>query len=413
MTAFCFTASPIFAQPVVSNTPPVTTAVEEVYNLSLVVQKVNADVAAGRLAPVLDYYYVYMKALQFLLARTNLTGAGKEAELKQALMSFSGKLNGVRIAAMNRRQPAASASLKELNDSWARLKEFYPPEFMAAVSDLSSRFICPAHADVVGREGERCSKCGRSLQRMDDFCGLPSGEPVITASARMTGPLTPGQKAEAILHLTRKDGAPVRESDLLPTHLQRIHLFAIDSTLSDYHHEHPTSAGNAGEYAFSFIPTNVGGYRVWLDLLPAATRREEMPSVDLGRFRAMPFDRSVSDTFTNASWQLKLKIDAAPLRAGFPAWGRLIVTDLAGKPCTQLEPIMANFAHFAGFHEDGQTVYHLHAAGLKDIVDSTLRSGPEVELYLPGLKAGFVRLFAQVQIDGQVVTAPFGILVQP
>jgi len=413
MAAFCFAAWPVPAQPVVSNAPPVETAVEEVFNLSLVVQKVNADVAAGRLAPVLDYYYVYMKALQFLLSRTNLARAGKEAELKQALMAFSGKLNGVRIAAMNRRQPEASASVKQLNDAWARLKELYPPELMAAVSDLSSRFVCPAHADVVGREGERCSKCGRSLQRMDEFCGLPSGDPVIKASARLSGALTPGQKAEVILQLTRKDGAPVRETDLLPTHLQRIHLFAIDSTLSDYHHEHPTPAGNAGEYTFSFAPKNAGGYRVWLDLLPAATRREEMPSVDLGRFRAMPFERNTSDAFTNASWQLKLSIDQAPLRAGFPAWARLIVTDPAGRPCTQLEPIMANFAHFAGFHQDGQTVYHLHAAGLKDVVDPTLRGGPEVELYLPGLKAGFVRLFAQVQIGGHVITAPFGISIQP
>ena len=414
MAAFCLAAWTTPAQPITaSNAPPVATAVEEVYNLSLVVQKVNAHVEAGQLAAVLDYYYVYMKAVQFLLARTNLARPGKEVELKQALMDISGKLNAVRNAAMNRGQPEASAAVKELNEARKRVKDLYPLEFLAAVSDLSSRFICPAHTDVIGRQRERCSRCGRSLQKMDQFCGLPSSDPVVKASARPPGPLMPGQKAEVVLQLTRKDGAPVRENDLLPTHLQRMHFFAIDSTLLDYHHEHPAATANAGEYALSFTPRNAGGYRVWLDLLPAATRREEMPSLDLGHFRALPFDRNVSDTFTNASWQFKLKIDQAPLRAGFPGWARLTVTDLAGSPCTRLEPIMANFAHFAGFHEDGKTMYHLHAAGLKDIVDPTLRSGPEVELYLPGLKAGFVRLFAQVQIDGQVITAPFGISVEP
>jgi len=74
---------------------------------------------------------------------------------------------------------------------------------------------------------------------------------------------------------------------------------------------------------------------------------------------------------------------------------------------------MASFAHFVAFHEDRQTVYHLHAAGVKDILDPTLRSGPEVQVYLPVLKAGFIRLFAQVQIDGKVIAAPFGIAVQP
>ena len=55
----------------------------------------------------------------------------------------------------------------------------------------------------------------------------------------------------------------------------------------------------------------------------------------------------------------------------------------------------------------------VHAAGLAEIVDPTLRGGPEVRIYLPGLRQGFVRLFAQVQIDGRVITAPFGIQVEP
>ena len=388
------------------------TAAEEAYNLSLVVKKMETHVAAGDLAPVLDYDYISMKAFQFLLCRPALALPGKEADIKTALVKFSTKLNAVRSAAMNRRQSEADAAVKDLNEAWAQVKALYPPEFLNAMSELSDRFFCPAHADVAGRPGERCSKCGRSLQKMDEFCGLPSSNPIIKASARQAGPPALGQKAEVTLVLSRKDGAPIRETDLLPTHTERIHLFAIDSTLSDYHHEHPRPGANPGEYTFGFTP-NVSGYRVWLDLLPMATRREEMPSLDLGSFKAAPLNRTLTDTFTNSAWRLKLTVDQAPLRAGFPGWARLVVSDLAGTPCTRLEPIMANFAHFAAFHEDGQTVYHLHAAGLKDVIDPTLRSGPEVQLYLPSLKAGFIRLFAQVQIDGKVITAPFGISVQP
>jgi hypothetical protein len=246
---------------------------------------------------------------------------------------------------------------------------------------------------------------------VDEFCGLPSSDPIIRATPLLDEPLKSGQKADVTLKLTRKDGAPIRETDLLATHTQRIHLFAIDPTLTDYHHAHPAPGTNAGEYRFSFTPQNAGGYRVWLDVLPLATRREEMPSLDLGEFVPGPLGRDLTDFVTNGSWRLKFSVDNAPLHAGFPGWARLTVTDLAGKPCTRLEPIMANFAHFVGFHEDRQTVYHLHAAGLQDIVDPTARGGPEVNVYLPALKAGFARIFVQVQIDGQVITTPFGITV--
>jgi hypothetical protein len=397
LAALCFAVGSVAGQPPVgSNAPPAATAAEEAYNLSLVVQKIGAHVAAGDLTAVLGYDYVSMKAFQFLLYRPALARPGEQAEIKTALTEFSTKLNAVRSAARNGRQRDAIAALKELNEAWARVKELYPPEFIAATSELSTRFFCPAHADVSGRQGERCSKCGRTLQRMDEFCGLPSSDPILRASARTSEPLTAGQKLEVTLQLTRKDGAAVRETDLLPTHTERLHLFAIDSTLSDYHHEHPRPSSNPGEYIFGFTPKNAGAYRIWLDLLPLATRREEMPSLDLGRFHAALLDRTLTDVFSNASWRLKLAVQQPSLRAGFPGWATLVVTDLADAPCTRLEPIMANFAHFVGFHEDGQTVYHLHAAGLKDVIDPTLRSGPEVQVYLPGLKRGFIRLFAQI-----------------
>ncbi len=398
-----------------TNTLPaanVAAAAEEAYNLSLVVQKMEAHVAAKDLAALLKYNYVSMKAFQFLLSRPVLALPDKQAEIRPALLEFSRKLTAVQNAAVNHNQPRAEVAVKELREAWARVKAMYPPDLLEAMSTLSRRFFCPKHGEVIAAaDGDRCAKCGRSLQRVDEFCGLPSSDPIIRAAALPTEPLRAGQKADVTLKLSRKDGAPIRETDLLATHTQRIHLFAIDPSLTDYQHAHPAPGTNAGEYTFSFTPKNGGAYRVWLDVLPFATRREEMPSLDLGEFVPAALGRDLTDVATNGAWRLKFSIDDPPLRAGFPGWARLTVTDLAGKPCTRLEPIMANFAHFVGFHEDEKTVYHLHAAGLQDILDPTARSGPEVNVYLPALKGGFTRIFVQVQIGGQVITAPFGINV--
>lgn len=395
--------------------PPAATLtpVEAIHNLSLVVRKIAGHAQARDLGPILNYDFISMKSFQFLLYRPALARPGKQAEVKTMLLQFSTKLNAVRNAARDRDPALALARSGELSKAWSQVTELYPPDLSRALSELSNRYTCPTHPDVIGQKGETCPRCFRSLQMLDQFCGLLSADPVIKPAATITNPLMPGQESRVVLHLARKDGAPVREADLFPTHTQRIHLFAIDATLSDFHHKHPRPTGTPGEYEFSFTPRFRGGYRMWVDLLPAVTLREELPSLDLGAVPVPSLDRTLSDRFTNSGWQLQFAITHAPLKAGFPDWAKLTVTDAAGRPCAKLEPIMGNFAHFIAFHEDLQTVFHLHAAGLKDIVDPALRGGPEVQLYLPGFKAGYVRLFAQVQIDGQIITAPFGFQVQP
>lgn len=411
--------------PAVSNTSPNTlttpagtpaqtlSPVEAIHNLSLVVQKITAHANTRDLAPILSYDFISMKSFQFLLYRPALALPGKQAELKSALTQFSTRLNDVRDAARDRNHALALTRSDALAQAWTHVKELYPPDLLRALSDLSSRYTCPAHSEVIGQKGETCPRCFRSLQMIDQFCGLPSADPVIKPTVKIESPLIPGKESQVTLRLARKDGAPVREIDLLPTHTQRIHLFAIDSTLTDYHHEHPRPTGAPGDYEFAFTPRFRGGYRLWVDLLPAVTLREELPSLDLGAVPPPSITRTISDRFTNSAWHLQLVITRSPLKADFPDWAKLIVTDSAGRPCAKLEPIMGNFAHFVAFHEDLQTVFHLHAAGIKDVVDPSLRSGPEVQLYIPGFKPGYVRLFAQVQIDGQVITAPFGFQVQP
>lgn len=396
MSALLFASlSALFGQP----------AVEELHNLSLVVQKIGTHVAARDLAPVLSYDYVSFKAFQFLLQQPALAIPEKQTEVKAALSGLMTKLNAVRNAARDQNQALALARYQELPEALAKLKALYPADMLRALTELSDRYFCPTHPGITGQKGHTCSTCGRSLQPMDEFCGLPSTDPIIKVSMR--------GETNLLFRLTRKDGAPVTENDLLPTHTERIHLFAIDPTLTDYHHEHPRPTKTPGEYTATINPKFPGGYRVWLELMPAASRREELPSVDIGRLQPAPIKRKPSDEFIHRAYRLKFKVSQPPLKAGFPAWATLTVTDSAGTPCTQLEPLMGNFAHFVAFHEDLQTLFHLHAAGLKDITDPALRGGPDVQLYLPGLKAGFVRLVAQVQINGEKITAPFGLQVQP
>ena len=72
---------------------------------------------------------------------------------------------------------------------------------------------------------------------------------------------------------------------------------------------------------------------------------------------------------------------------------------------------MAAFAHFAGFHEDRRSVLHFHPKG-PPVRNEKARGGPDLEFIFFAPQPGFVRLFAQVRIDGVPKFAPFTVSVK-
>jgi hypothetical protein len=71
---------------------------------------------------------------------------------------------------------------------------------------------------------------------------------------------------------------------------------------------------------------------------------------------------------------------------------------------------MNAFAHLVGFNEDGEAVMHVHPSG-PPVLDQNARGGPVLEFKIFATTPGFTRLFAQVQIDGRQVFAPFGVQI--
>ena len=114
-------------------------------------------------------------------------------------------------------------------------------------------------------------------------------------------------------------------------------------------------------------------------------------------------------TSTVDGYTFTLALDGEP-KAGAAVMGNITVTK-DGKPFTQLEPVMGAFAHVVGFGEDYSSVLHIHPMG-KEPTSDTERGGPKLEFHIEPKTAGFVKLFAQVRIDGKDLFAPFGVAVK-
>ncbi|KTD64476.1 hypothetical protein Lspi_1283 [Legionella spiritensis] len=185
----------------------------------------------------------------------------------------------------------------------------------------------------------------------------------------------------------------------------------------DYSHVHPVETTTPGVYQFEWQPNLKNAtYRTWADLLPANTKIQEYIIADFpspknikglgGHIDRQPLFESTVD-----GYQFKLSFDKTPLQVGQPAMGKIDIVDAKGNPVHTLEPIMGAYAHIVGFNEDFKTVTHVHPMG-KEPTNGFERGGPELQFHIEPNKAGFIKLFTQVQIDGKTLFAPFGIPVK-
>jgi hypothetical protein len=227
-----------------------------------------------------------------------------------------------------------------------------------------------------------------------------------------SSPLVAGKTTQVTAKLLSvADNKLLTLADLKEAHTKKLHLLIVEPSLTDYHHIHPTAGKDAGEYVFNFTPKKKDSYRVWADVIPVATGKQEYVVADMGTAakEKAAISKTTVMTSTAEGYTFTLALDSEP-KAGAAVMGNITVTK-DGKPFTQLEPVMGAFAHVVGFTEDYNSVLHIHPMG-KEPTNESERGGPKLEFHIEPEKAGFVKLFAQVRIGGKDVFAPFGVTVK-
>lgn len=76
--------------------------------------------------------------------------------------------------------------------------------------------------------------------------------------------------------------------------------------------------------------------------------------------------------------------------------GKLKITQSDGRVFNQLEPIMATYAHLAGFGEDYKSIVHIHPMGAEPAKETDRGSG-SLEFHIQPEQPGLMRFYAQVQ----------------
>lgn len=226
--------------------------------------------------------------------------------------------------------------------------------------------------------------------------------------------LTKGEQKLVTIKLTDiRNDKPINLYDLNEIHTQKIHLLIIDDNLSDYTHAHPQATSKPGVYQFTWRPTQQNAtYRIWADLVPTKTNRQEYIISNLFSTSKGSIKRphQLSKESTLDGYTFKLSFDRKQLKVGKPALGIIRITDAKGNPVHSLKPVMGAYAHIVGFNDDFKTVVHIHPMGTEPQKTSD-RGGPELQFHIVPEKTGFIKLYAQMKIKGKELFVPFGIEV--
>ncbi len=352
------------------------------------VEEASSALAAGNLAPIHGATETLDGALRYLQTAGGIADPDKqmraEAALKQ-MLTLSAELHASADAG---NADKSAAALKKLQGAMKLVEVQYPAEALAAPSG--------------------------DMADMDHGHPASAADPTLKLAVTSPEPLTVGREANVTVRLTKPDGSPVLLSDLVEAHTEKIHLLINDMSLSDYHHEHPTTTATPGEYAFTFTPSKPGPYRVWADLLPVATNAQEYAIADLAAAtKPEPISNRTPSTVAEVDGlKYTITFENPALKAGEAALGKLTITKPDGTPFNALEPVMGAYAHIVGFGEDLKSIAHVHPMGAEP-TKPTDRGAGELAFHLLPAEPGLMRLYAQVRIDGQDRFAPFTLEIQP
>jgi hypothetical protein len=391
-------------------------AAEARYTLDQVARQMKQVINDNRLDLIHDEDLRFRVAATALLAHGDLATVGKQ-EVEASLKNLNRLAGRIHAAGDAGDGVKATGAWRAFNEALSAIDGMFPMSVAELARSFQDLHRCPMHPEIGGESAASCSKCGMSLVPVK-FSFADGNSSAFSAGIVSTvivpAPLRVGVRSDVIVRLTKPDGSPVLANDLEVAHTQRIHLLIIDPSLIDYHHEHPSITPNHGEYAFGFTPTKPGLYRMWADLLPIATARQEYAVTDIpGAGEAEPLsDRAERHEVTVDSLRYVLTLAQPRIKAGQAVAATLRITTADGQPFTELEPIMATFAHLVGFYDDFKTVLHIHPLG-EEPTNAAQRGGPELHFKIFADRPGFIRLFAQVQILGVSKFAPFGITVEP
>lgn len=242
--------------------------------------------------------------------------------------------------------------------------------------------------DTAGHEGHTADAASLGL-------GIAQDGYQLTA---VSAPTETGTEGELSLTVTGPDGSPV--TDFEPEHEKELHLIAVRADGQHFQHVHPEMTDN-GTWTIPWQWEAAGTYRVFADFVPADTGEGLTLSASVqvaGDFDPVPTQPTTTTTVDGFDVTVE-----GDLVAGSASELTMTVTR-DGEPVTDLEPYLGAFGHLVALRDGDLAYLHVHPHGEEPRAGET--SGPGIVFEANAPTPGRYLLYLDVQVDGEVHTAP-------
>ncbi len=232
-------------------------------------------------------------------------------------------------------------------------------------------------------------------------------------------------------------GRVVRDFEVV--HTKRLHFLLVSADLAYFEHRHP-QLGPDGRFRLAWTFPRAGRYFLFADFTPADGDNQILrTTLDVGgppRQTSTP-PRLVPDTDqakTVGDTRVRLTIRPGAMRASRQSLLTYTLSDLSGRPRTDMQPILGVMGHLIALRDDTRTLVHTHAlhgvqpgsygaamlammqAGQPEAVpitpDMVTEAGPRLTFKLTPPKPGRYKLWAQFQRQNRWLTVPFTVDVR-
>jgi hypothetical protein len=259
-------------------------------------------------------------------------------------------------------------------------------------------------------------------------CGSSSG-PTVTICAARTYHLADfslenaaaGRPAHLSFAIDQPSGGPITAFRRGAGPHTGVHVIIVRQDLGAIIHRHPPPEANGTVADDITFPTG-GRWRLIADVYPAHGPRnfQLFRWIGVGGNAPPPTPRTTGSVVTVDGDRFVMR-NHPPLRAIQAAFLKVTVTDASGKPAT-FTPWYGALAHAIFLREGSLDYFHTHVCGAgttgctatfgaaRVTGTSTAPGVLRVGVLLP--LSGTWRLFLQCRVNGQVVTAPFTLVVR-
>jgi hypothetical protein len=220
-----------------------------------------------------------------------------------------------------------------------------------------------------------------------------------------------GRRTKLILSVTeQRSGEHINEFEVI--HNKLMHLIIVGDDLSYFAHIHPRFEAKGEIFTIVHTFPESGKYKLWIDFKPKdgnQTLVAFMINVTGNPVHipiTLVYDKKYIKESSDRKYQISLKL-AEKLATGTDVDMVFRISDISGKPITDLEPLMGAGGHSVIISSDIKEFLHVHPT--EEVDPISWKGGPDISFRANFPKRGLYKAWVQFQHQGKLVIADFSL----